>query len=91
MLNFALLGVLVLAFVRSRFRLGQESLLLGPARDRIVAIATAFNMEFTGAGPAARDQLLAAYSQRYGASFFLTPPDGDALVGPEVGLRLKAA
>jgi len=76
----------VLAFVRSQFRLGPESLLLGPARDRSRRERHRVQHGIHGAGPAARDQLLAAYSQRYGASFFLTPPDGDALVGPEVGL-----
>jgi two-component system sensor histidine kinase CpxA len=86
LLNFVLLGVVVLAFARAQFRLGQESLLMGPARDRIVAIATAFNMEFTGTAPSGRDALLAAYSKRYGADFFLTDPDGDAIAGPRVDL-----
>lgn len=84
LLNLALLGVVLVGFARSQFQLSPESLLLGPARDRIVAIADSFSLELENTPADARDGLFAEYAHRYGADVFLTNPQGEAMVGPSV-------
>jgi two-component system, OmpR family, sensor histidine kinase CpxA len=86
LLNLTLLGVVLVVFARSQFQLGPESLLLGPARDRIVAIADSFSLALETTPANARDALFAAYAQRYNADIFLTNPQGDAIIGPSVAL-----
>jgi len=84
LLNILCLFGLLLVFARSQFRIGPESLLLGPARDRILAIANAFTLEFESTPPSSREALLTAYNSRYHADFFLSDPRGDAIVGPDI-------
>lgn len=84
LLNLTLLGVVLVVFARSQFQLSRESLLLGPARDRIVAIADSFSLALETTPASARDGLFAEYAKRYGADVFLTNPQGEAIVGPSV-------
>jgi two-component system sensor histidine kinase CpxA len=84
LLNLTLLGAVLVIFARSQFQLGPESLLLGPARDRIVAIADSFSLALETTPANARDALFAAYAQRYSADIFLTSPQGEAIVGPSI-------
>jgi two-component system sensor histidine kinase CpxA len=84
LLNLTLLGVVLVVFARSQFQLSSESLLLGPARDRIVAIADSFSLALETTPASARDGLFAEYAKRYGADIFLTNPQGEAIVGPSV-------
>src|ERR1700689_4296228 len=86
LLNLMLLGAVLVVFARSQFQLSPESLLLGPARDRIVAIADSFSLALETTPANARDALFAAYAQRYNADIFLTNPQGEAIVGPSVAL-----
>jgi len=86
MLNLVLLAGMMLVLARSQFQMGPESLLLGPARDRILAIANAFSLEFESTPASSRPDLLAAYSRRYRAEFYLTDPRGNAIAGPRVAL-----
>ncbi len=86
LLNVLLLAGMALMVARSQFQLGPESLLLGPARDRILAIANAFSLEYASTPAASRSELLAAYRRRYRADFYLTDPRGNPIAGPEVEL-----
>jgi two-component system sensor histidine kinase CpxA len=84
LLNFALLAALLGAFVRAQFHAGPESLLLGPAHDRIRSIADSFAHEFQAAAPDLRAGLTTVYRLRYHADFFLVSGRGYAVAGPEV-------
>src|ERR1051326_5218290 len=80
--NLLLLAAVMAVFFRTQFQSGAESLLVGPVQDRALAIATRFSAELSGVPANGADALFAAYRQRYGADFFLTNPDGEALAGP---------
>jgi two-component system sensor histidine kinase CpxA len=86
LLNLALLAAALVLFARAQFHVGAESLLLGPAHDRIRGIADAFNAELDAAPEAGRDALIQSYAQRYGADFFLVAGRGQAIAGPQVTL-----
>jgi two-component system sensor histidine kinase CpxA len=79
--NLALVGLVVAGFLLSQFRFGPESLLLGPAQDRILAIGTAFSLALDRPDTDI-DALFASYRERYAADFFLTDPAGRMLLGP---------
>jgi two-component system sensor histidine kinase CpxA len=78
--------VVLVVFARSQFQFSPESLLLGPARDRIVAIADSFSLQLENTPSNARDPLFASYAQRYNADIFLTNPQGGPMIGPEIEL-----
>src|SRR5271166_3450705 len=84
-LNLVLLAALMVGFGLWQLRIGPESLLLGPARDRILWIGNAFSVEFESTPPGERDNLLAAFGKRYSAEFFLVHPEG-WIAGPHVDL-----
>ena len=86
LLNMLLLGVVIFVFARLQFQAPAESLVLGPARDRLVGIANAFRLEFNSTPAAARVDLLASYRRRYDAQSFLIDPRGHSLVGSEIRL-----
>jgi two-component system, OmpR family, sensor histidine kinase CpxA len=83
LLNIGLLAGAALIFARSQFRFGPESLLLGPAHDRIRGVGDAFNADLDATPPSGWDQLVASYAQRYGAEFHLAGGRGNRLAGPE--------
>lgn len=85
-LNLVLIGVVVAIFAEWRFGLSIESLLLGPGRDRIMAIANAAARDLDATAYPARPGLLADYSRRYGVDFYLTDPRGRSLVGEGIEL-----
>ncbi|MEZ5399441.1 MAG: HAMP domain-containing sensor histidine kinase [Bryobacteraceae bacterium] len=79
-LNLALAALAVLIFGRLQYGLGAESLLTGPARDRIMAAGNAFSLELNnGADP---EETLAHYGHRFNSRAYLTNPGGDAIYGP---------
>ena len=80
-MNLALIAVVGIAFAASQFRLGPESLLLGPAKDRIEAIADAFELDLQSTAAAGRDQLCQAYAQQYGAEVLVIRPGGERIAG----------
>jgi two-component system, OmpR family, sensor histidine kinase CpxA len=86
LLNLSLLGAALLLFARSQFQIGTESLLLGPARERIVGIADSFTMGLNSAPAGARDSMFASYARLYDADVFLTDPQGQSILGPEIVL-----
>ncbi len=73
-------------FAEWQFGLSLESLVLGPARDRIMAVANAIGRDLDATPYAERGEVLASYSQRYGVEFFLVNPDGGPLAGDAVEL-----
>jgi len=84
LLNMLLLAAVMVAFFRSQFRSGPQSLMLGPVQDRILAIANRFSVELSTTPEPAVDGVFATYRQRYLADFFLTNPDGEVLAGPAI-------
>jgi two-component system, OmpR family, sensor histidine kinase CpxA len=86
LVNLALVTAALLAFARSQFRVGPESLLLGPAHDRIRGIGDSFTTEFEAAPESGRAALLESYGKRYGAEFFLVAGRGEAILGREAAL-----
>src|ERR1700678_1014007 len=86
LLNLLLMAAILAAFAQWQFGLSVESLVLGPARDRILAIANAFGRDLDGTPYASRSELLAAYSRRYGAEFYLVSPEGESLTREEIEL-----
>jgi len=85
LLNLVLLAALLVGFGFWQLRIGPESLLLGPARDRILWIGNAFSVEFESTPEGERDNLLLAFGKRYSAEFFLVHPEG-WIAGPRVDL-----
>lgn len=85
-LNLLLIVGILAGFAEWRYGLSMESLVLGPAQDRIFAISNAFGRELDQTPYDSRDKLLNEYSRRYGAEFFLVSPRGDTLSGKEVDL-----
>lgn len=85
-LNLALLAALAAAFAITQFRPGPESLLLGPAHDRVEAIANSLGTDLAGTPASQRDELLASYGRRYRAQVWVAEPRGEVLAGPKVAL-----
>ena len=81
LLNLVLLAGVILVFARAQFRFGTESFLIGPAQDRIMAIANAFSVELDGTPEGSQPALFARYAQQYDAQFYLVDPGGMALAG----------
>ncbi len=86
LVNLLLLGVALVIFARSQFQLGQESLLLGPARERVAGIADSFSLALSSVPASSRDAVFADFAKRYDATLFLTDPQGHSIIGPEIAL-----
>jgi two-component system, OmpR family, sensor histidine kinase CpxA len=84
LLHLAVLAVVLLLFARSQFRFGPESLLAGPSRDRLLAIATSFSADFEVRSEVEQESLFDAYRTRYKAAFYLIEPQGRRIAGPIV-------
>jgi two-component system sensor histidine kinase CpxA len=86
LLNLILIAVVLALFAQWQFGLSVESLLLGPARDRVIGIANAVGRDLDATPDASRTELLAAYSRRYGVDFYLVDPRGHSLAGSGIDL-----
>ena len=84
LLNLVLLAGLLLFFMRSQFGLGEQSLLLGPARERVLALGNSFALEYEATPASARDDLIARYARRLQAEVYLVTPRATAVAGPEL-------
>jgi len=77
--NVALAGGLLLVFGNLHYGLGAEAFLVGPARDRVLGIANAFQLAL------ARQQdptaVLARFGQQYDSTVAVSDPDGRVLWG----------
>jgi two-component system sensor histidine kinase CpxA len=84
LLNLLLVAAAVFFFGRFYYGLGPESILVGPARDRMVAIGDSFAAEFRlGAD---RDALVLRYAREYEVDVTLIAPWGERIAGPELPL-----
>jgi two-component system sensor histidine kinase CpxA len=95
-LNLLLLVVIFYAFFRLQFRLRLDSLLSGPAGDRVQSVSTVIGYELAEAPRAEWDQILKGRGEEYGVTFRVFRPDGEQLAGepvrlpPEVAARFTA-
>jgi signal transduction histidine kinase len=82
LLNVVVLAAVAVAFVQ--YELGQEftSALLGPGRDRAVAVARQIALDLNETNAAERDAVLDRYRRDYGVTFLLFDNDGGKLAGP---------
>lgn len=85
-LNLIFIAAVLAAFAQWQFGLSVESLLLGPARDRIGALTNAIARSLDSTPYRDRAALLAADSSRYGMDIFLVTPFGESLTGTLVNL-----
>src|SRR5260370_41831069 len=81
LLNLVLIAAVLVVFAQWQFGWSIESLLLGPARDRVVGIANAVARDLDSTPYEERAALLASYSRRYDVDFFLVDPLGQSLTG----------
>jgi two-component system sensor histidine kinase CpxA len=86
LLNLLLIAIVLVIFAQWQFGLSVEALVLGPARDRVMAIANAIGRDLDAAPFESRRELLAEHSRRYGVDFFLVDPGGESLAGPSLVL-----
>lgn len=84
LLNLLLLAGVILVFARSQFNFGAESLLIGPAEERIKSIGNEFLLDLENAGESGRDDLLKQYGKQYDAEFLLLRPRGGIIAGPSI-------
>jgi two-component system, OmpR family, sensor histidine kinase CpxA len=84
LLNLAAIAVVLAVFAERQFGLRLESLLLGPARDRILAVANAVARDLDLDPYESRREVLDRYAQRYSVEVHLVSPQGNALDGVPV-------
>lgn len=85
LLNLFLIVIVVATFAVWQFGLSFESLLLGPGRDRIMAITNAVARDLDATPQDGPNDgwtgLLAEYSRRYSVAFSLVDPQGHFIAG----------
>ncbi len=86
LLNVGLIALALAIFAQHEFGLSAQSLLLGPAQDRVMAVGSAVGRDLDARPYSSRQAVLAEYSQRYGVDFYLVSPEGESLSGAEVDL-----
>ncbi len=86
LLNLALIALVLVVFAQRQFGLSIESLVLGPARDRILSLSNAIARDLDSTPYTSRAELLNDYSRRYGVDVFLVDPRGQSLAGPDFPL-----
>ena len=79
--NLAFLGVAGLIFVRAQFRLGLDSLLAGPANERLQAMAEVVVVQLNDRAPAKWPAVLRSSADAYHVQVALYRNDGQRLVG----------
>lgn len=84
LLNLALLAALVLFFMRSQLGLGTQTLLLGPARERVLALGNSFALEYEATPPDARADLMSRFGRLYQAEVYLVTPRATTIAGPDL-------
>jgi len=91
LLNVAVLGISLFAFVRHQ--LGQEfqSFLMATAREKIVGVSRQLTLDLAGTDTAQRDAILERYSATYGVKFHLYDGEGIRLAGPQIPVPAEVA
>ena len=83
LLHWLLGGAGLIGYVRLRYGLGPNALLVAPSQDRIARVITEFQQDLENASDQAA--VFTVYRLRYGADFFVVAPrTGRALAGPEL-------
>lgn len=92
LMNLALLAGLVLAVFGFQMRNGMESMLLGPASDRMPAIMAQLEGKFAVAPLEEWRGIVDQMAETYEARFYLSTPDGHYIAGEEAELpeRVRA-
>jgi two-component system, OmpR family, sensor histidine kinase CpxA len=85
-LNLLLLVAIFYLFFRLQFRWGLDSLLAGPAGDRVQAIASEVGIELSDANRTEWDELLRRHGADRGVVFRLFRADGEQMAGEPVRL-----
>ena len=85
-LNVVLLVVVFLIFARLEFRLDLNSALLANARARIVSVSSLLALQLPDTKRESWGKLLAEYSAKYPATFYLFDHTGRELAGSPVVL-----
>jgi two-component system sensor histidine kinase CpxA len=86
LLNLLLIAIVLALFAEWQFGLSVESLLLGPTRDRILAIANSLGTDLEATPHQDRDALLRTYARAYDVEFHLVDPRGQSLTASRVEL-----
>ena len=89
--NLAVLGLLLLLFIRLQLRQEFESFLMATAREKIIAVSRQLALDLTTTDPGQRDALLERYSEIYGVRFLLYETDGRQMAGPPTVLPEQVA
>ena len=84
--NAALLGGASVWLLRRMLAQEFGSILLGSARERIVAVSRQISTELATTAVGDRDAMMARYSRRYGVSFYLFSNSGRESAGPPITL-----
>lgn len=84
LLNLVLVAAAVYLFGSLYYGLGPESILVGPARERITGLGEAFVAEFRETQNA--EAIVRRYAQQYEVEVLVITPDGSLVAGPEVPL-----
>ena len=85
-LNLLLLVALFYVFFRLQFRVGLDSLLEGPAGDRVQALAAEVGFELAESDRTEWEEVLRRQSTEHGVAFRLFRADGEQLAGEPVVL-----
>ncbi len=86
MLNVVALVFVFLIFARLQFRFDLNSALLASARARIVSVSSLLALQLPDTKPESWNKLLAEYSSKYPAKFYLFDHTGQELAGSPVVL-----
>src|SRR5580765_1639390 len=85
-LNLMVLGTVFYVFFKIQFRLGLDSLLLGPAGDRIQAVSQLLAFELNQSPRAEWNTVLRRYGDVYKVQFFLFRNSGAQAGGETIPL-----
>ncbi len=85
-LNLLVLGLVFYVFISLQFRLGLDSLLLGPAGNRIEAVSNVLATDLAQTSRTNWTPVLERFSGAYHVTFHLFRLDGTQLAGPAVEL-----
>jgi len=91
LVNLAVLGLLLLLFVRLQLRQEFESFLMTTAREKITAVSRQLALDVGTTEPDQYDTLLRRYSDIYGVRFLLFRNDGRQMAGPPTMLPAEVA
>jgi len=90
-LNLVFLVVAFFIIARVQFKFGLDSLISGPAGERVRAIAQVLSDELKNAPDSSWDAALKRFSDAYKVDFYLFREDGEQLAGPKIQLPAEVS